>query len=137
MGARPPRSMSARIWLLAWSLFLLLWCSVAVTLPKLKLTDEVSPYEERFGPLKRWIPKNTTLSLVTNIPSTEASLLGREHFLAQYMLAPTIVVRDQTRPYVLVSVYGNLPPLAPEALLGLVRVVDLGNGVALYRRSGP
>jgi len=130
-------AVTRRDWMLVWALLLLLWCSIATTLPNLKLADDVSPSERRFSVLRSWIPKDTTVQLLTNVPATDVSLLNHEHFIAQYALAPAIVVRDQERPYVVVDLYGNLPPLAPEALAGCKRVVDLGNGVALYRRPAP
>lgn len=132
---RLPEALRRRI--LAPLLLLLLVYSAASTRRDLRGHDDVSAYEARFGALRARLPKQATVSLLSNLPR-DPLLESRELFLVQYVLAPTIVVQDRERPYVLVDVYGDLAPLDPGALAGLEPIVRLGDtGVVLFRRPPP
>lgn len=128
-------SRAATPWLLPLLLLLLVILASATIHPDRKHSDDVGFYEERFGSLRSWIPAGETVGLLTNFPAGGFESI-RELFLAQYVLAPVVVViREKQPPLVIVDVYADQPPLPAGALAGLEPVMDLGNGVVLYRRA--
>ncbi len=116
-------------------LLLLTLISALATLPGLRRPDDVGYYEKRFGRLRPLLPAGETVGLLTNLPARNEFLRGREHLLAQYVLAPAIVVRRGDTPLIIVDVYPGPPPLTGADLAGLEPVADLGDGVALFRRA--
>lgn len=126
---------AATTWLLPVLLLLLVLLATTTILPDRKHLDDVGLYEERFGRLRSRIPAGETVGLLTNLPAGGFESM-RELFLAQYVLAPAVVViAEKQPPLVIVDVYADQPPLPAGALAGLEPVIDLGNGVVLHRRA--
>jgi hypothetical protein len=125
---------ATRTWLLAVFLLPLSLFAGSITLSGRPPADDVELREARFGPLRSRIPAGAMVGLLTNLPHGGHDRT-RERYLAQYVLAPAIVATDEHNPpFVIVDVWMDRPPLSSTALAGLEPIVDLGNGVALYRR---
>jgi hypothetical protein len=104
---------------------------IAYTLPP---SDEVTAYESRFRELKTWLPKRGVVGYFDGIESGPYAIDdGKRYFLAQYAVAPTLVVRKR---YPAELVIGNLRPgvdsipIPPE----LQVVHDFGDGLLLMKR---
>jgi hypothetical protein len=105
--------------------------------------DQISAYEHRFDQLRRVLPSRGVVGYLdhpqlTGSSSTEAKAASLLHFrrylLAQYSLAPLLLV-ESTDPEVVV---GNFNPEAIYPAPDGFRVTgDFGDGVILFRRSGP
>jgi hypothetical protein len=105
--------------------------------------DEISAYERRFAELRAMLPDRGIVGYLGTPAPTGASpqeanaaalLHFRRYLLAQYTLAP-ILLNESTEPELVV---GNFDPgavLPPPAGLRLLR--DFGDGLVLFRRSGP
>ena len=94
--------------------------------------DEVTAYESRFRELKDSLPKRGVVGYFDGVASGPRTIHdSRRFFLAQYAVAPTLVVRDRYHELVI----GNLRPgmdsvrIPPELRL----VHDFGNGLLLLK----
>ena len=96
--------------------------------------DEVSRFEGRFQSLRSRIPATDKIGLLTNLPASDAYLQARELYVAQYALAPAIIVRGKGSSLVLGDFYAERPPLPATDLEGLEPLADLGHGIVLYRK---
>ena len=101
----------------------------------LPAADEVTAYESRFRELKAWLPQRGVVGYFDGVESGSRTIDdSKRFFLAQYAVAPTLVVREPERYPELVI--GNLRPgldsvrVPPE--LQLVR--DFGNGLLLMKQ---
>lgn len=147
------RASSTRRWRftrvrLAWLLVLFYagatavrWVDEAGQWPARVRQDEISANDLRFDDLRRVLPKAGIVGYVGD-PHVEAYTLGerndtalqffRRYLLAQYALAPVVVV-EGTEPDLVV---GNFEPDAVRpAPPGFRLLRDFGNGVVLYRRA--
>jgi len=105
--------------------------------------DQISAYERRFDQLRRVLPSRGVVGYLghpqlTGSSSAEAKAASLLHFrrylLAQYSLAPLLLI-EGTDPEVVV---GNFDPEAVYPAPDGFRVTgDFGDGVILFRRSGP
>jgi hypothetical protein len=105
--------------------------------------DQISAYEHRFDRLRQVLPSRGVVGYLghpqlTGSSSTEAKAASLLHFrrylLAQYSLAPLLLI-ESTNPEVVV---GNFDPEAVYPAPDGFRVTgDFGDGVILFRRSGP
>jgi hypothetical protein len=94
--------------------------------------DEVTVYESRFRELKNWLPKRGVVGYFDGVASGSRTIDdSKRFFLAQYAVAPMLVVRDRYPELVI----GNLRPgmdsvrIPPE-----LRVVhDFGDGLLLMK----
>jgi hypothetical protein len=96
-------------------------------------TDEVTAYERRFRELKTWLPQRGVVGYFDGVESGPYAIDdSKRFFLAQYAVAPTLVVRKR---YPTELVIGNLRPgvdsirIPPE----LQVVHDFGDGLLLMK----
>ena len=94
--------------------------------------DDVSAKEKRLASLKQALPARGVVGYVSDYPD-EIEATGH-YYLAQYTLAPLVVVRGSDHPLV-VGNFGAPVPAAPPAA-GLVLIKDFGDGVVLFGREG-
>jgi len=106
-------------------------------------TDEVSLYERRFDRLRPALPRSGVLGYIghpdpgapatPDVPSP-ALLHFRRYLLAQYTLAPLLLVENTSAEFVV----GNFDPGAePAPPVGFRQVGEFGDGVVLSQRSAP
>jgi hypothetical protein len=105
--------------------------------------DQISAYERRFDQLRLVLPSRGVVGYLghpepTGSSSTEANAASLLHFrrylLAQYSLAPLLLIESTDPEFVV----GNFDPGAvPPAPAGFRVTGDFGDGVILFRRSGP
>ncbi|HKT61202.1 MAG TPA: hypothetical protein VJQ46_14210 [Gemmatimonadales bacterium] len=119
------------------------WARRAAHWPAQVGVDEISAYERRFDRLRQVLPSTGVVGYLgypdpdappnDTVPSP-ALLHFRRYLLAQYTLAPLLVVEDTTRELVV----GNFEPgaeAAPPA--GFEMAGEFGDGVVLFRRGRP
>jgi hypothetical protein len=105
--------------------------------------DEISAYERRFDRLRPALPPSGVIGYMgypdpaappsDTVPSP-ALLHFRRYLLAQYTLAPLLLVEDTTRALVV----GNFEPGAePPPPAGFETSGEFGDGLVLFRRSRP
>jgi hypothetical protein len=119
------------------------WARRVVHWPVHTGVDEISMYERRFDGLRRALPPTGVLGYLgypdpTEPPSdsvpSPALLHFRRYLLAQYTLAPLLLVEDTTRALVV----GNFEPGAdPAPPAGFETAGKFGDGLVLFRRSRP
>lgn len=119
------------------------WVRRAAQWPAQPGTDEISIYQRRFDRLRPALPSAGVVGYLgdpdpTATPTAEgpspALLHFRRYLLAQYSLAPLLLVEDTTAELVI----GNFEPDAePPTLAGFSRAGEFGDGVVLYRRRRP
>lgn len=120
-----------------------LWLQEAAEWPARASQDEISANEHRFAALRAELPVRGVVGYLghpevtgpTPRDSNATALLHfRRYLLAQYALAPALLI-ESTEPEFVV---GNFDPgTAPSAPDGLHLVRDFGDGVVLFRRSAP
>jgi hypothetical protein len=105
--------------------------------------DEVTRYERRMLELRAALPPGGIVGYVTDPPVEDTSSARvaavlhdqfKAYILAQYVLAPRVMVGDTAREWV-VGNYGE--DRAAPSLPGFRIVRAFGRGVVLYRRVGP
>lgn len=117
------------------------WLKVAAGARSRPATDEISTYESRFQELRTALPASGVVGYLGHPDSggrtagerDAASLLHfKRYLLAQYALAPLVVI-ESTEPEFVV---GNFDPgTTTTAPAGLRIVRDFGQGLVLFRRS--
>lgn len=147
------RGSPARSWAftrvrLVWLLVLLYagattvrWVDEASQWPARARQDEISANDRRFEDMRTALPEAGVVGYVGD-PEVEAYTLGarndralqffRRYLLAQYALAPLVVVEGTEPDFVV----GNFEPGADRSAPPGFRLVrDFGDGLVLYRRS--
>jgi hypothetical protein len=119
------------------------WLQRGAEWPTQASQDEISTYERRFTELRAMLPARGIVGYLgvpapTDVTPREANAAALLHFrrylLAQYTLAP-VLLNESTKPEFVV---GNFDPgAALPAPAGLRVLRDFGNGLVLFRRSGP
>jgi hypothetical protein len=119
------------------------WLQRGAEWPATSSSDEISAYEHRFEELRSVLPTGRVVGYLghpdptgpTPREANAAALLHfRRYLLAQYALAPVVLI-ESTEPEFVV---GNFDPGARiPAPAGLRVMRDFGAGVVLFRRSGP
>lgn len=103
--------------------------------------DEISVYERRFEALKSMLPSRGVIGYLGYRPTPgstpeEANAAALQHFrrylLAQYALAPLLLV-EGTAPDLVIGNFDGSAPVQPPPGFRLLR--DFGSGVVLYRRA--
>ena len=103
--------------------------------------DEISRYERRMLGLRDALPARGIVGYVTDPPLQDTSIAGaaadlhdrfKAYILAQYVLAPRVVVVDTAREWVVGNYYRE--DLAAPPLPGFRVARAFGGGVVLYRR---
>jgi hypothetical protein len=101
--------------------------------PRHRWTGVVAEYDRhRFAGLISSLPAGQVVGYVEDDP--DGAEMNRPYYLAQYVLAPCVLVEDATTPLVVVNGRPDSPPRPPMAGGKLLR--DLGNGVRLFGREG-
>jgi len=95
-------------------------------------TDEVTAYESRFRELKAWLPKPGVVGYFDGVASGSSTIDdSKRFFLAQYAVAPTLVVRDRYPELVIGNLRLGMDSVRIPSELQLVR--DFGNGLLLMK----
>lgn len=118
------------------------WVAQAVQWPADPTKDEISTHERRLEALRSALPKHGTVGYLgspeptarTPKEANSAALLHfRRYLLAQYTLAPVLLIEGATSELVV----GNFDSVTPPAPAGLSIVRDFGDGLVLFRRAAP
>jgi hypothetical protein len=119
------------------------WVQRGAEWPASSAQDEISAYERRFQAARSMIPARGTVGYLgspepTGATPSEANAAALLHFrrylLAQYALAPVLLVENTDPEFVIGNFEVGVLPTAP----GGFRVArDFGNGVVLFRRAKP
>lgn len=118
------------------------WLWQAAEWPAGTSQDEISTYERRFAELRTMLPARGVVGYLghpepagaTPREANAAALLHfRRYLLAQYALAPVLLI-ESAQPELVVGNYerGATPPTPA----GLRMVRDFGDGLVLFRRAG-
>lgn len=118
------------------------WLQRAAEWPASEGQDEITAYERRFDELRSELPPHGVVGYLghpepTGATPQEANAAALLHFrrylLAQYTLAPVLLI-ESTDPELIVGNFypGTLPPVPA----GLQIVKDFGGGLVLFRRTG-
>ena len=118
------------------------WVHRAAARPAASAQDEISAYESRFRQLRSALPARGVVGYLghpeptgaTPRDSNAAALLHfRRYLLAQYSLAPVLLIESTDHELIVGNFYPeSLPPAPP----GFRLVRDFGDGVVLFRRGG-
>jgi hypothetical protein len=119
------------------------WLHRAAEWPATSSQDEISAYQHRFEELRSVLPTGNVVGYLghpdptgpTPREANAAALLHfRRYLLAQYSLAPVVLI-ESTEPEFVV---GNFEPGTETPAPAGMRVMrDFGDGVVLFRRAGP
>jgi len=119
------------------------WLQLGARWPARASQDDISANERRFAALRPLLPAHGLVGYLgdpepsgaTPREANAAALLHfRRYLLAQYALAPALLV-ESTEPDLVV---GNFDPgTTPTAPAGLRIVREFGDGLVLLRRSAP
>jgi hypothetical protein len=117
------------------------WIRLAATAPRHAASDEISSYERRFLELRAALPAHGVVGYLGDPDPEAATPAQREassllHFkrylLAQYALAPVVLI-ESTEPEFVV---GNFDPGSRPLLPSGFRIErEFGNGLVLLRRA--
>jgi hypothetical protein len=119
------------------------WARRAAQWPAQVGGDEVSAYEHRFDRLRPALPPTGVVGYLGHpdpaAPATAgaaspALLHFRRYLLAQYSLAPLLLVEDTTPELIIGNFQSGAEPPPPA---GFHRLGDFGDGVVLFRRDRP
>lgn len=119
------------------------WLHRGTEWPARSAPDEISANDQRFEELRSVLPARGVVGYLghpevtgaTPAEENSAALLHfRRYLLAQYALAPVVLI-ESTEPELVVGNFdsGAVPP--PPAGLRVMRL--FGDGLVLYRHSGP
>jgi hypothetical protein len=117
------------------------WLKLAASAIGRPAPDEISTYERRFQEVRAALPAQGVAGYLgrtdtagrTPAEREASSLLDFKHYLlAQYALAPLVLIESTEPDYVI----GNFDPARPASTPAGFRIErDFGNGLVLFRRS--
>ncbi len=117
------------------------WLKLAASATGRSTPDEISTYERRFREVRSALPAQGVVGYLGRTDSAgrtpaereASSLLDFKHYLlAQYALAPVVLIESTEPDFVL----GNFDPgRTPPTPAGFRIQRDFGNGLVLFRRS--
>jgi hypothetical protein len=119
------------------------WLRLGAELSARVEPDEISAYEHRFEEVRSVLPPRGVVGYLGHPDPTGATpraadaaalLHFRRYLLAQYSLAPVLLIKS-TEPEFVVGNFDVSAPRPTPAGLRLVR--DFGDGLVLFRRSLP
>jgi len=90
--------------------------------------DDVSPADERFAQLKTDLPARGVVGYISD--ETDVNERTKKYYLAQYALAPLIVVNNTNQPLVI----GDFNKEESAGSENLVLLKRFENGVVLFRQ---
>jgi hypothetical protein len=133
-------SVRARVWIalalvLAYAGVSVLRClHRAAEWPSRAGQDEISAYERRFEALRPALPTRGVVGYLGDPEPNEEGALEhfRRYLLAQYSLAPLLVVENLEPEFVVGNFYPGTKPAAPP---GFRLVRDFGDGLVLFRQT--
>lgn len=119
------------------------WLQRGASWPARASQDEISKYERRFVELRTMLPARGVVGYLgdpeptgaTPRDSNAAALLHfRRYLLAQYSLAPVLLIESTEPEFVI----GNFDPgTGPRTPAGLRVVKRFGDGLVLFQRTAP
>jgi hypothetical protein len=97
--------------------------------------DSVTEFTSRFDGLRQMLPSKGNIGYMTDpdTPAEDANALAEFH-LAQYALAPVIVVRSDQQRYVVANFHRQVSTGSLKDR-GLVLVREFGKGIALFENE--
>jgi hypothetical protein len=117
------------------------WARRAAAWPAASAQDEITAYESRFRVLRSALPSRGVVGYLghpeptsaTPQDSNAAALLHfRRYLLAQYSLAPVLLIESTDHELIVGNFYpGSSPPAPP----GFRLFRDFGDGLVLFRRA--
>lgn len=112
------------------------WLDRAAEWPARSAQDEISAYQRRLEVLRPALPARGVVGYLGDPEPTGAGALQhfRRYLLAQYSLAPVLLI-ESAEPDLVVGNF--LPGATPAPPAGFQLVRDFGDGLVLFRRSGP
>jgi hypothetical protein len=112
------------------------WLDQAADWPSRRGQDEISAYQRRMEALRPVLPARGMVGYLGDPAPTGAGALQhfRRYLLAQYSLAPLLVLEDTEPEFVVGNFYPGTTPTPPP---GFRVVRDFGDGLILFQRSTP
>jgi hypothetical protein len=117
------------------------WLRLAASTTGRSAPDEISTYERRFQEVRAALPARGVVGYLgrtdtagrTPAERDASSLLDFKHYLlAQYALAPVVLIESTEPDFVVGNFDGGRAPSTPA---GFRIERDFGNGLVLFRRS--
>lgn len=99
--------------------------------------NDIVLFEGRYEALRPHLPGHGTVGYATDAPPEEVLAKdehARDYYLTQYTLAP-LVVANSLQHDVIIGNYDSAESGRAAQLPGFEKVLDLGNGVVLFRRQ--
>ena len=119
------------------------WVQHGAHWPARASQDDISANDRRFAALRPLLPAHGLVGYLSDLKPTGATPVDsnaaalnhfRRYLLAQYALAPALLI-EGTEPELVVGNFDS--GTAPTAPAGLRVVREFGDGLVLFRRSAP
>ena len=132
----------ARVWIAVALVLLyagastLRWLELAGEWPSRLGQDEISVYQRRMEVLRPVLPAHGVVGYVGDPDPAGSGALQhfRRYLLAQYSLAPVLLIESTEPEFVVGNFYRGATPAPPP---GFRVVRDFGDGLILFQRSAP
>jgi hypothetical protein len=95
--------------------------------------DQIAKYEKRFSDLKAYLQNSTVVGYVSDFDD-KSNDDGLAYGMAQYVLAPVILVRGINRNFIIGNFQSAKPDIKAYEKSNISLTVDFGNGVMLFER---
>ena len=111
-----------------------------------KKIEYISAYLNRFKPLREILPRSGAIGYIDGLADEDITTPRKKYlideklptlqlYLAQYSLAPIILVRSLDCQFVVGNFRDSKPDFKTYRKMGLIPLRDLGNGVVLFGRE--